>query len=565
MQQLNSNSYLSCLEIIADLDRRTAMKATVEPLSLLGSTIKDICASSGTPGLSLGVLHHSAVLFRENYGYRDVEARKKPDSDTIYGTASLTKAFTSSLLGIFVDEGRIAWDTPLHDVLPNFRRNDDINSATMIDILGQCTGFAKGNNYWFGNDNGILLEQNQAVPIVNYLPAIEPFRETGSSNNWHFALAGQVVESLSSQSWGRAIRDRILTPLGLKRTVFWNDLNQENVAKPYVALDDGSPYPIPYPKIADGTLMGSAMGLRSSVNDLLTWSKALVDGLADQRHSDLTSTNGLPLKQLKTIMDGKSPLGSSYPGEMGLGWMLTTTPSKIGAGGANTMLLKDMPNVGEDSPGIELIYYQGSMAGYTTSFILVPETRSAIVVLANSMALNDAADWVSQAVLEILLNTTKPADYASLSRETAKKQVSIFPSMNQTLEKNRILGTSPRELERYVGQYYNSIKNFFIETYIEDGELHFAFQGLRDHQSWPLKHYNYDTFSWIISRDECVKRARFAAASPGLYLLEFVPNEDNIVALRWKHEPASKQAEEFTKASKPSGGGGLPQIPLAIL
>jgi CubicO group peptidase (beta-lactamase class C family) len=335
-----------------------------------------------------------------------------------------------------VFEGKIAWDTPLHDVLPDFRHNDDINSATIIDILCQRTGFAKGNNYWFGNENGILLEQNQVIPIVNYLPAIEPFRAIGSSNNWHFALAGQVVESLSSQSWGRTIRDRILMPLGLKRTVFWNDLDQENVAKPYVALDDGSPYSIPNPKIADGTLMGSAMGLRSSVNDLLIWSKVLVDSLADQRHSGLTSTNGLPLKQLETIMDGKSPLGSSYPGKMGLGWMLTTTPSKIGGGGANAMLLKDMPNVGEDSPGVELIYYQGSMAGYTTSLILVPETQSAIIVLANSMALNDAADWVHQAVLEILLNTINSADYASLSRETAKKQVSIFPSMNQTLEKS---------------------------------------------------------------------------------------------------------------------------------
>ncbi|KUJ21343.1 beta-lactamase/transpeptidase-like protein [Mollisia scopiformis] len=529
------------------------MKGTVELLSLLGSTIKDICASSGTPGLSLGVLHHSAVLFRENYGYRDVEARQKPDSDTIYGTASLTKAFTSSLLGIFVDEGKIAWDTPLHDVLPDFLRNDEINSATIVDVLGQRTGLAKGNNYWFGNDNGLLLEQCQAVPIVNYLTAIEPFRASRSSNNWHYALAGQVVD------------DRILTPLGLKRTVFWNDLNQENVAKPYVALDDGSSYSIPYPKLADGTLMGSAMGLRSSVNDLLTWSKALLDGLADQRHSGLTSTNGLPLKQPKTIMDGKSPLSSSYPGKMGLGWMLTTTPSKIGGGGANAMLLEEMPNVGEDSPGIELIYYQGSTSGYTTSLLLVPETQSAIIVLANSMGLNDAADWVSQAVLEVLLNTTKPADHAALSRETAKKQVSTFPSMNQTLQKDRTLGTSPRELGKYVGAYYNSIKNFFIETCIEDGELHFAFQGLRDHQSWPLKHYNYDTFSWIISRDECVKRARFAAASPGLYLLEFVHSEDNIVALQWKHDPGFKQPEEFTKASKPYGNGGLSQIPLAIL
>jgi CubicO group peptidase (beta-lactamase class C family) len=529
------------------------MKGTAELLSVLGATIKDICASSGTPGLSLGVLHHGAVLFRENYGYRDVEARLEPDSDTIYGIASLTKAFTSSLLGNFVDEGKITWDTPVRTVIPEFHRDDEVNDSTIVDLLAQRTGLAKGNNYWFGNDNGLLLEKDQIVRIVNYMTPIESFRASGSSNNWHFALAGEIVESLSAHSWGYTVRDRLLTPLGLNRTVFWNDASHDNVAKPYVALDDGSPYCIPWPKQADGTVMASAMGLRSSVNDLLTWSKALLGGLADQRRSGHTSTEGLPLKQLTKIMHGKSPL-DSYPGEMALGWMVITTPSKIGGGGANAML-PDMPEVGQGSPGVEVLYYQGSMSGYTTCLILVPETRSAVVVLANSMSLNDAADWVGQAVLEILLKTPKPADYASLSRKTAAIQVTKFPALNQTLEKNRTSGTAPQALERYVGAYYNSINNFFIEIYVQNGELCLAFQGRRDHQSWLLKHYQYDTFSWLMSRNECVKRARFAVATPGLYLLEFVRQEDNIVALRWAHESGLKQPEVLTKSSQ---GGRSP-------
>jgi hypothetical protein len=93
--------------------------------------------------------------------------------------------------------------------------------------------------------------------------------------------------------------------------------------------------------------------------------------------------------------------------------MVTTLPNPIGAGGSNSMLVDKMPEVGKGTAGTEVLYYQGNMAGYTTSLILLPDTQSAIVVLANSMALNDAADWVSQAVLETLLNTSEPADYVS--------------------------------------------------------------------------------------------------------------------------------------------------------
>ncbi|EED14965.1 C6 transcription factor (AmyR), putative [Talaromyces stipitatus ATCC 10500] len=53
------------------------------------------------------VLHHGEVLFRNNFGSRDIEAGLKPDSDTIYGIASRTKAFTSSLFGIMAEKAKI--------------------------------------------------------------------------------------------------------------------------------------------------------------------------------------------------------------------------------------------------------------------------------------------------------------------------------------------------------------------------------------------------------------------------------------------------------------------------
>ena len=54
-------------------------------LAKLEQMIAEICAISGTPGLSYGVLHEGQVLHTGNYGYRDVENRLPPTSE-IQGT-----------------------------------------------------------------------------------------------------------------------------------------------------------------------------------------------------------------------------------------------------------------------------------------------------------------------------------------------------------------------------------------------------------------------------------------------------------------------------------------------
>ncbi|EED14964.1 hypothetical protein TSTA_044300 [Talaromyces stipitatus ATCC 10500] len=126
--------------------------------------------------------------------------------------------------------------------------------------------------------------------------------------------------------------------------------------------------------------MSSAVGLRSSVNDLLAWSQALLRALVDQREPGRASTPDLPLKHLKNIMSGHYPLISFYP-----------------------------------------------------------------------------------AVLETLLETSNPADYESLSRQTAAAaSINKFTTLNEKLKSKWILGTHPKLLHTYIGKYYNSIKNFFL-------------------------------------------------------------------------------------------------------
>jgi CubicO group peptidase (beta-lactamase class C family) len=58
----------------------------------LHPTISKIQTLSGSPGISIGVLHHGEILHTAHFGQQDVGLPIPPDDDTIYHIASLVKS-----------------------------------------------------------------------------------------------------------------------------------------------------------------------------------------------------------------------------------------------------------------------------------------------------------------------------------------------------------------------------------------------------------------------------------------------------------------------------------------
>ena len=83
--------------------------------------------------------------------------------------------------------------------------------------------------------------------------------------------------------------------------------------------------------------------------------------------------------------------------------------------------------------------------------------------------------------------------------------------MQASFEASRAPNTEPKALQAYLGRYYSQLGDLFID--ITPGPLskglQVTFQGLSS-QVWSLKHYQDDTFLWLMSRNEAVSRARFS-------------------------------------------------------
>lgn len=534
------------------------MAGVLQRLQALIPIISEICQISGTPGASIGVLHEGTVIFTHNYGFRDVNARLPPDENTIYHIGSLSKSFTAASLGILVDQGKLAWDDRIKDLLPNFRHFDKTiyDHSTVIDFLSHRTGLAPKNSLWMHERAGISLKRKETLNVVSYLETVAEFGSQWLYNNWGYALADLITDRLSGQSWGGFLTHHILEPLALNRTRTHHQSGTENVSEAYMALSDGSPLQLPRPQVEDGTIMEGAAGVQSSVTDLLKYSRVLMETAAKQELDQADQILSSPFKQLHVILRGHidlSSAGSDREQSYALGWVRTMLPGPLGTCGLNPMYVETMPLVGKGMDNQELvIHHQGSLIDFLASIHLIPRTNTAVVVLTNSLAKNDAADWLGQLIVEAILDNQDKNDYVKLAQRSAEKSMALWSRMARQLEERRIPDTPRKSNQEYIGSYYNLIKDYYIEVFEQKEELFMCHQGDRS-QSYQLKHVNYDDFSWLLTRDECARRGLFPETDLEFYILRFGTNQHGkIDRLVWKYDPSVPEGETFRHITQPS-------------
>ena len=525
----------------------------VERLMALNTPIKEICQNLGTPGVSLGVLHENRIVYKHSFGYRDIKNQLCTDENTIYYVASLSKAFTAASIGALVEEQKLEWTSVVSHTLREFQHRNKIirEQATIADFLSHRTGLAPKDALWQPEQGRLSIRDGQILKTCTYLEPIRELRSSWIYNNWGYAIADDILERVAQQDWGNFLKDKFFDPLGMQRTITYSSTNLDNVAEGYMALADGTPYHVPRPKIEDGNAMEGAAGVQSTVQDMLRFYKGFMDALEDQRATKRTFTPNSPFKQVENLVEPQVSLRPSLvepDRSYALGWIRTHLPGPLGDVGLNPMYVDRMPTVGKGiKEPLLVLHHQGSLPAFLSSVYLLPESKSAIVVLTNSMARSDTADWLGQLLLETLLDNPNKNDYVSLAKSSAQVSISLWPRMKKELKEHQTLGTPMKPLCEYTGTYYNIVRTWRIEVFDDRGSLYMYFQGNRN-QYYQLDHYQFDQFSWLLTRNEDVHRARFPSTFLDFYIFRFETNDKGFVdRVNWRHDLLVPKGETFIK------------------
>jgi D-alanyl-D-alanine carboxypeptidase len=164
-------------------------------------------AADNTPGLALALTDRERTLRVATYGFADLAARTPVTPDTLFEIGSIGKSFTSLALLREHEAGNLDLQAPVARYLPWFEVRSAFPPISIHHLLSHTAGIIAGTDPTPGVEYQVwaLRETEAATP---------PGTSYHYSNVGYKAL-GLVLERLTGQGYGDAIRSRVLTPLGM--------------------------------------------------------------------------------------------------------------------------------------------------------------------------------------------------------------------------------------------------------------------------------------------------------------------------------------------------------------
>lgn len=224
------------------------------------------------PGMAITVVKDGRVLFSKGYGVREVGRPEPVDTQTLFACASTTKAMTVTLLGMLVDAGKLRWDDPVYQYLPELQFYEPYvtRQVTIRDLLLHNTGVG-GTDFF---TSAMTIPANEMFRRMVLVKPVYSFRAGYVYQNTMYSAAGRIIERLMGKTWSEAIRERIFQPLGMTRTVPKRGyIADNNLTRPHVRINDTIRV-IPYGLDSE---IGSAGAVWSSADDISKWVICMLD------------------------------------------------------------------------------------------------------------------------------------------------------------------------------------------------------------------------------------------------------------------------------------------------
>lgn len=233
---------------------------------------------AGQPGVVVGIAVGGETVFARGYGEAVVEHGVPITPRTVFHVASLTKQFAGFAVQLLVERDQLELDEDIRTYLPWV---PDLGSTITIRHLLHHTHGLPGQlprlrlAGWDPND---VTVQRHIMDLVKRQGRLqfEPGSEYMYTNTGHELLV-EAVEAVTGQSIGAWAEENIFEPVGMTSTFLLEDprrLIPDRASAYYVTSDRGV---IRDPEGV--TLLLGAVGLYSTVEDLLKWAENLESGV----------------------------------------------------------------------------------------------------------------------------------------------------------------------------------------------------------------------------------------------------------------------------------------------
>lgn len=440
----------------------TASAPVDDPFAGFEAFVTGVMEDWTIPGVAVGVIRDGEVLLARGFGYRDIEAELPVTEHTTMAIGSNSKSFTVTLMGMLVDQGKLEWDTPVRDYLPDFRLYDDFATAEMTprDLVTHQSGLPRHDNVWYGRAG----TRADIFAKLRYLEPSASFRSRYQYQNLMFMTAGYLTERIAGANWDALIDQWIFTPLGMERS---NTSVRDNPA----SGDHALPY-----LLRDGTLartsfrnidaVGPAGSINSNVTEMLAYIQAHMDGGVYEGHRLLSEETSTTMQQPQFAMPGESEFPELGQASYGLGLRVSSYR------------------------GHKMVAHGGGIDGFISSMSWLPREKIGVMVLTNrSGEMNPVPVMIAYNVYDRLLGLD-PVDWNGRNLELREEQRALAEKTEREQDAKRVADTRPSHaLAEYAGDYaHPGYGRMSVEA--QDGALAIVYEDFR----LDLEHFHYDIF-----------------------------------------------------------------------
>jgi D-alanyl-D-alanine carboxypeptidase len=304
--------------------------------------VTDTLARTGVPSASVAIVKDGQIAYIKTYGDAKLEPKTPSTTQMRYSIGSISKQFTAAAILLLQEQGKLSLDDKVAKYIPDLTR---ANEVTIRQLLSHTSGY---QDYW-PQDYVMkpMLEPITARKIMDTWAKKPLDFEPGTKwqySNTSYVIAGAIVEKVAGISFFQFLQQSIFKPLNMTSVM--------SVDKGKLTESD----PVGYLRYALGPLrvapkegtgwLFAAGELAMTAEDLAKWDISIID------RKLLKPSSYLALGTETLLKDG---LGTNY----GLG-VTVTSPG-----------------------GHRALSHGGGVSGFTTSNIVFPDDRVAVVVLTN--------------------------------------------------------------------------------------------------------------------------------------------------------------------------------------
>jgi CubicO group peptidase (beta-lactamase class C family) len=164
------------------------------------------------PGVMLAVVRAGEVAYQKGYGVKRVPDGGLPDANTVFYIGSLSKALTAVGAMLLVQDGKLDLGAPGSRYIRDLPRA--WRAITVRQFMTHTSGIPEIPN-----------REKKAEPSIHEVYGLmsdQPVRSAPGKkqqyDNFNFAVTGNLIETISGQSYIEFMTARVFKPLGMDRS-----------------------------------------------------------------------------------------------------------------------------------------------------------------------------------------------------------------------------------------------------------------------------------------------------------------------------------------------------------